>query len=292
MKLEGVIISCQYSDFLSWTLPLNKSIFDKLVVVTCKEDKKSKWLCEYYHVECVQTDRFYENGDKFNKAKGINEGLKRLSKDGWVLHLYSDIVLPPLTKHILNNIPLDKETIYGFDRLMCPNYEEWLKFYENPKKIQEAWVYIHTDAFPMGVRIAEYNNKNQGYTPIGYAQLWNPVGSNIFKYPEEHGKADRTDVLFAKHWKREKRQLLPELLCIHLDSEGLTIKEQGKNWSGRKTKEFTFNTLMQSRGYKPSCYDIIKNYMKRIKVKIGKFISWILKHLDGIGRAWFSSKTF
>jgi hypothetical protein len=90
--------------------------------------------------------------------------------------------------------------------------------------------------FPMGVRIGEY--MSEGYEPIGFFQMWNPNGSGITEYPNQHGAADRTDVLFAKKWKRQNRILIPEIIGIHLDSENSTINEMGKNWNGRKTAYF------------------------------------------------------
>jgi glycosyltransferase involved in cell wall biosynthesis len=275
MFLEGIIICVNYSDFLSHTLPHNKSQFDNLIVVTDKKDEKTKWLCEYYNVRCLQTDIFYENGDKFNKGAAINEGLKHLSRKGWVLHLDSDIYLPPKTRNILNNLELDPYKIYGADRLMCPSYEKWMEFLDNPLKIQEGWVYVHLNAFPIGVRLAEYENKNAGWEPLGYFQLWNPMHSGVHGYPTEHGFADRTDVLHAKKWERKHRELLPEIVVIHLDSEGLTVNQMGKNWYGRKTNLFTYNgevfkdtaKLITRGGYKPTT--IIKHLFNYVLIFLG-----------------------
>jgi glycosyltransferase involved in cell wall biosynthesis len=262
MYLEGVIICCDYSDFLAHTLPYNKNQFNKLIVVTDTKDTATKKLCEYHHVECLQTDVFYENGDTFNKGKAINAGLEKLTLKGWVVQLDADIYLPPLTRGILDRIELDPQTIYGMDRLMCPNYESWIKFIENPEFIQEAYIYIHPNAFPMGVRIAEYMSK--GYEPIGYFQMWNPRASGIFEYPTQHGKADRTDVLHAKQFPRIKRQLLPEVLCIHLDSEGLTVNNMGKNWNGRKTAWFGIESVINNRGYHLSWWEWFYTWVKDI----------------------------
>lgn len=234
MKLEAVLICVNYSDFLAHTLPSTKNQFDRLVVVTDFSDTETKKLCEYYNVECVQTNAFYENGDTFNKGKGINAGLEKLSLDGWVVHLDADIYLPPQTRSILENLPLDEGKIYGADRLMCPNYEEWLKFVDKPSPIQDSWIFIHLTKFPVGVRIAEYKTPIGGYEPIGYFQLWNPGESKVFRYPDKHGFADRTDVLHCKKWPRKKRELLPEIVVIHLESEpGI-----GLNWKGRTTPQF------------------------------------------------------
>ena len=238
MYLEGVIVSVGYDDFLAHTLVSNRSQFDRLIVVTSKSDTATKKLCEHLNVECLQTDIFYEDGAVFNKGKGINAGLDKLSRKGWVIHLDADIYLPPMTRNILERIDLDPEFIYGVDRMMCPTYEAWQNFVSNPRPIHEGWIYVHPTIFPMGVRIAEY--MNTGWEPIGFFQMWNPNGSNVHKYPDEHGEADRTDVQFCKKWPRNRRALIPEIITIHLDSEDLDLKEMGKNWKGRKTKKFTF----------------------------------------------------
>lgn len=232
--MEGVIVCVNYSDFLAHTLPSTRTQFDRLVVVTDTKDLQTKKICDYYNVECVQTDVFYQGKDKFNKGNGINAGLEKLSKKGWVIHLDADMYLPPKTREILSRLPLDKTKIYGADRLMCPNFEEWVDYLCDPGPIQDSWIYIHPRRFPVGVRIGQYWDFNAGYEPIGYFQLWNPKGSGVFEYPNNHGFADRTDVIFCKKWPREKRELLPEVLTIHLESDS----EMGINWQGRKSPHF------------------------------------------------------
>lgn len=239
MYIEAVIVCVDYSDFLAHTLPHNKTYFDKLVVVTSLKDESTKRLCEHLNVECIQTDVFYEGGDKFNKGKGINAGLEVLSKKEWVVHLDADIWLPPLTRSILEKVVLDPFSIYGIDRMMCPTFEAWNNYITNPKPIHEGWIYVHPTAFPMGVRIAEY--KSEGWEPIGYFQMWYPKITLKFTYPEHHGEADRTDVLFCKQWPRVRRILIPEIIAIHLDSEDIAISDMGKNWRGRVSKPFSLN---------------------------------------------------
>ena len=237
MHLEGVIVCVNYSDFLAHTLPHNKHQFDHLVVVTSHMDEDTKLICKYHNVQCIETDKFYDNGDVFNKGAGINEGLKHLSCDGWVLHMDADIYLPPLTRTTLNNLPLDSLKIYGCDRLMCPSYDEWIEFISNPREIHSDWTFVHSTAFPVGSRIVDYNGYHKGWSPIGFWQLWNPKKSKIKKYPETHGYCDRTDVLHSKKFDRAYRELLPEIVVIHLDSEGNNYV-MGVNWSGRKTAYF------------------------------------------------------
>jgi len=248
MKLECVVVCINYSDFLKVTLPANKFYFDQIVVVTDTKDIDTKKVCEFYNVKCIQTDIFYRDGTgKPNKALGINEGLKHLSKKGWVLQMDADIWLPPLTREILQEYPLEEDSIYGIDRMMCNSYEDWIDFiYNTDKPIHEGWIYLHLHHFPIGQRITQYHG--EGYMPIGFFQLWHPQGSNVFTYPEEHAAFDRTDVLHLKQFPRVKRRFIPELVCVHLASEDHAM---GQNWQGRTTSSFLpiaqKKTLIQSK---------------------------------------------
>lgn len=247
MYIEAITVCVNYSDFLAHTLPLNKQHFDHWVVITSKEDRETQRLCRHHNVECLVTDRFTENGDKFNKAKAINEGLLYHSKREWMVHIDADIVLPPMFRQIVERMSLNKNVIYGADRLMCPDFNEWMAYVKKPKPIYDEWIFIHLNVFPIASRVADYNG--DGYAPIGYFQMWHPIGSKQLLYPEEHGAADRTDMAFAKRFSRENRALLAEIVVIHLDSENATVKEMGKNWQGRKTIEFGYAPVKKSRNY-------------------------------------------
>lgn len=238
MYIEAVTVCVNYSDFLAHTLPLNKQHFDHWVIITSREDRATQALCSHHNVECLITDRFTEDGSAFNKAKGINEGLLYHSKRDWMVHIDADIVLPPLFRNMVQKFVSDKKGIYGVDRLMCPDFEEWMKYTQKPKLMYDKWIYIHMDGFPIAARVADYNGN--GYAPIGYFQMWHPQESKQLLYPEEHGAADRTDMMFAKKWDRKNRHLIPEIVVIHLDSENATVKETGKNWQGRKTMTFGY----------------------------------------------------
>lgn len=251
MYLELVSVCVGYSDFLSHSLPNWLRYADKVVIVTDKKDHLTKRLCDFYNsngqVECVQTDVFYENGAVFNKGKGINAGLDKLSKRGWVLHIDSDIWLPPHTRVVLDarHATLDREAIYGIDRLMCHGYDNWVKFLNNPRNINELYYLVQPYAFPMGSRVAHYNQAD-GWFPIGFFQLWHPGASGVSTYPTDSPGADHTDVLFSKQFPIGKRHLIPETFVIHLDSER---REMGANWNGRKTKFFGPEGVGEALGF-------------------------------------------
>jgi hypothetical protein len=66
--------------------------------------------------------------------------------------------------------------------------------------------------------------------------MWHPSTTNTNTYPSDHSAADRTDVLHGKQYKREDRELIPELVAIHLESEDANM---GANWFGRTTVKFS-----------------------------------------------------
>ena len=234
MILECVTVCVNYSDFLCWTLPFNKQHFNKMVVVTTPDDKKTQKLCEYWHVQCVITNACYEGGGSFNKGKMINEGLKHLGQKDWVLHLDADIFLPPQFSNIVRNIKLDVESLYHVDRMMCDDFSEWMKYFYQPKMQQEADIFVHLRPFRMGVRISK--NSYGGWLPIGYFQMWNQ-GYHKYDYPTQHTSAARGDVQFTLKFPRDKRQMLPEIVGIHLETK-IPGDKMGSNWSGRRTPMF------------------------------------------------------
>lgn len=251
-KLEAVVVCINYADFLAVTLPNNKNFFNKLVVVTDMQDTETPRVCEFNNVMCVRTNAMYRevvDGKVTglpNKGIAINEGLKKLDMDGWVVQLDADIWLPTMTRSIIDRFPLRPESVYGIDRLMCNSYDDWIKYYYLGKPIHEGWIYLHLHQFHVGQRIVKYNN--DGFLPIGFFQLWNPKGSGIKDYPTSNEAFDRTDTLFSKRFPRQNREFMPDLACIHLASEEA---HQGQNWYGRKTRKFAPSILTKyTVGYK------------------------------------------
>lgn len=235
-QLEAVIVCDHYADFLQQTLPHNKFLFNKIVVVTSYEDKATRRICEYNHVECIPTDVLEARKGKFCKGSGINVGLEALSMKDWVVHLDADIYLPPQTKLLLELASLDPNNIYGIDRFIVKGFPAWQEFIERPRLLHEDETWVHMNSgFPVGTRVM--HRHQGGWMPIGFFQMWNPIASGIDRYPEGHTDAGREDTLFAGLWPRSKRAFIPEVVGYHLESD-----DAGKasNWSGRTTAPFSF----------------------------------------------------
>jgi hypothetical protein len=233
-KIECVIVCDKYADFLAQTLPHNKFLFDKIVVVTSYEDKDTRKLCEYLHVQCIPTDVLESRRGHFRKGAGINVGLEALKGDSWVVHQDADLYLPPQTRLILENADLDPTMIYGIDRFLVKGYEKWAEFQGKPRLQHECETYIHLESgFPVGTRV-QHQFKG-GYVPIGFWQLFSPTGSGITRYPEGHTDAGREDTLFSSQWPRRRRGFIPEIVGYHLESENAS---NGMNWGGRQSAPF------------------------------------------------------
>jgi len=231
MKIEAVIVCYNYGDFLEATIADNLQHLDRMVVVTHPSDKHTGRLCDRYGVDCIKTEVFHEDGDKFNKGRAINLGLSHLRHDDWVIHMDADILLPHRFRHMLKMAKLNKENIYGCDRLNSLNYENWVK-YKNKTVPQHQWRFMVTpqQEFPVGSRLV---HNEYGWLPIGFLQLFHASKRRI--YPIVCGSSEHSDCLFSIQWPRENRILLPEFFCYHLESE---VAQMGVNWGGRKTKPF------------------------------------------------------
>ena len=114
-KINAVTVSIDYSDYLEKII-LNRQQVDRWVIVTHKSDKKTIRLCESYNVEYILSRDIYSNMSPFAKGKAINEGLKYLESDDWVLQIDSDILLPDNFKASVNALHLDVDTLYGARR--------------------------------------------------------------------------------------------------------------------------------------------------------------------------------
>lgn len=233
IQLEGVIVCKDYSDFLEQTLPENLQYFDRLVVVTHPNDKRTQEVCSKFTVDCVTTECMHEFGDSFNKGRAINLGLGHLRGRGWILQMDADIVLPYRFRDLLWRAQLQPEKLYGADRVNVYGWERWQRLKAHGRLIpHHKHRYFIQPPDCIGDRIVHHHH---GYTPIGYFQLWNAAQHKL--YPVDCGTAEHSDVLFAVQWNRRNRVLLPETVVYHLDSmKGPS--PMGMNWGGRKTPLF------------------------------------------------------
>lgn len=233
MKIQAVTTCVNYSDYLVHTMLANKIHFDDYVVMTTKDDDNTQGLCKHFGVRCIATDF----GEVFNKGIAINAGIKSLNSPDWIVLVDSDIVLPTMTRHILENMHLHEQHIYGIDRMDCVSKAEWETYQKAAHPQHENSVWIHPGPWKTSTRVMSL--KHGGWLPMGFFQMFNAnadvLHNNKF-YPEDCQDAGNSDLRFAARWPRSHRHLLPEIVGIHLMTDDVW---SGVNWKGRKTKDFT-----------------------------------------------------
>lgn len=120
MKIEYVTVCVNYIDFFRITYEIHKKngVFDNYIVVTDNKDDATYQFCLDNGIDCVRTDKFYENGAVFNKGLAINEGFKRLKYKDWVCFMDADTFCHDTFRQDIENYPLNKEFFYGTERVM------------------------------------------------------------------------------------------------------------------------------------------------------------------------------
>jgi hypothetical protein len=249
VRVEAVIICVGYDDFLAETLRENLPHLDRVVVVTSPDDKATQKVCRHHSIDYVMSDDHKRHGTPntevlggrmFNKGRLIRRGFDQISGKDWVLHLDADIVLPKQFRRLLDVAHLDPECIYGADRQDVESYDQW----DRIKQSANGWDnHAHENGhwFHPGLKTASrWVSSIHGYVPIGFFQLFHGTaiidgGYHIRNYPIHHGNAARSDVQFALQWDRRQRLVVPELVCLHLNSEKPVM---GANWTGRMTAPF------------------------------------------------------
>jgi hypothetical protein len=113
LPIRALTVCVGYDDLLRVTLPTVLPHVQELLVITSPADTRTTALTvSHGRVRVHQTDAFYRGGAKFNKGLAIEEGFDALGRDGWILVLDADIVLPPDTSERLGECGLTPGRLY------------------------------------------------------------------------------------------------------------------------------------------------------------------------------------
>jgi hypothetical protein len=238
LKIEAITICVGYGDFLKETARLNHPLVDELLVVTSPDDHATRGVCKELSIRHVVSEDYRRDGP-FNKARLIQRAIDQIGAHDWILHLDADVVLPRGFRQYVEWAHLDERTIYGADRCNVIGWEAWRTIRDDGGWDNHRYGCVQR--FLTGSAVGgRHVPSSHGYVPIGFFQLWHGSamidrGFHLRRYPLHHGDAARTDVQFALQWDRRHRQLLPEVIVLHLESEPAA---QGANWKGRTTRPF------------------------------------------------------
>jgi hypothetical protein len=263
IKIDAVIVSVDYNDFLSITLEKITSMMN-VTVVTSSNDIICQSICEKYGANCIVTDRMYENGNVFNKGKAINEGLKSIKNPDWILILDADIYLKDDMLSVIKKSNADINSLLICKRLIIKNEEDFIKWKngEDLGRIERA----------------------KGF---GYFQLFNARSNSNrkFFYSEKFEDASFSDIEFRDRFK-VKEEL--NTYVVHLG-------ETNQNWSGRITEKFVEEDLFDINKYFDKIYcinlDKEENKWNRIS-KIFKDNSIIVERFSAVDGGLINDEEF
>jgi hypothetical protein len=216
--IEAVVTCVNYADYLRETLPLLRSRVDRVLVVTTPTDEQTIDVCEQCDVQYLPTFAFHRDGAKFAKGLAINEGLRKLQRTGWLLHVDADTAI--LDSFNVDN--LAPQCLWTAPRRRVVGKRQWREVLKTPSV--------------RGSLKEMRNIRRHGHlVPSGYFQLWHFPTRGRF-YAEDSSTAARSDMTFSKLWSGANRRLIPGLHVYHLETAD---NHNRANWQGRTTAEFS-----------------------------------------------------
>lgn len=196
--MNAIIVSADFSDYLSQTLRHNRPHFDHVVVVTNCHDEKTEEIARANDCDLFNTDAFTESGAYFNKGLGLERALDCYGRHGWMASMDADIILPQ------SGIPeLTSGYLYGPRRRIWRS-DNW----------NGTWDWSHLPLFP--------DNEWAGYCQIFDGD--DPVLTTLpwFETDWCNGCCDSG---FQARWP-EDRKKRPDFEVLH-------IGRPGRFWFGR-----------------------------------------------------------
>lgn len=208
--MDAITVCVDYADILAITLPRNRGLFGRYVIVTSESDIETMTLAQLWDCELVTTDVFYDRGASFNKGAGMEQGLRLMANSAWTCILDADIVLPKRMDYVYES----ESCIYGPYRYGCP-LEDGLKWASKPS---DAWT-----------KLSLMDDREiAGYCQIFEMQyaldLMRERGRDSL-YGVDWSHAGGCDSEFLLMWDRDRWRRVPWRV--------LHIGEDAKNWCGR-----------------------------------------------------------
>lgn len=204
-KIDVVIVSVNYNDYLSVTLEHNSKIFDNITVVTSNEDGICKKICDKYGAKCLQTDEMYSNENKFNKGKAINFGIKSIENPEFILLLDADIIV----KEKIKTSELETGILYTSGRIIIESYNRYLDW----------------------IKDENIKTRTESDRGLGFFHLFDIKSKQInieSVYKEDFPNADGSDLYFRSLFSRR----------VTINNKIVHLGAAYKNWKGRKSEDF------------------------------------------------------
>lgn len=220
MHITGLTVCVGYAELLAKSLQMWRDGFDRLVVVTSREDKETITLCDLMQVSHYSTEVFFDNGAKFNKGAAIAEAYAWLQfgflPREWMLFFDADIEPPSRWRELIYsgvaNGEIQSGNLYG------------------AKRVEESGKPINDPDLAGYFHLAHVQDANMQVEPI------------VDKHWYHAGNYDST---FQNRWQKTQRQWIRGLTVIHRG-------EPGANWCGvgKRDEVVKLHEERRKRGWK------------------------------------------
>lgn len=213
--MRAILVSVDYTDLLSLTLPYNRHHFEEVLVVTSIMDRRNvRPVADQNKADIYVTDSFYHDGARFNKWKALEEGLDYFGRQGLLCIMDADVLWP-------KTIPVDdsyflKGKLYSPLRRMAPMPSASVPESTPFPPESDWWIY------PIHRNTSEW----AGYSQIFHAD--DPVLGKTPWHEINWTHAGGADSFFQQKWKLINR-IRPPFEILHLG-------DAGANWFGRATR--------------------------------------------------------
>lgn len=208
-KLDVIIGSVNYNDYLILTLERNTKIFENITVFTTPDDTTCHQICEKFDVKYVKTNVMFESGAKFNKGRLMEFAINMLDNPEFILLLDADMII----NEKIDTQYLEKNVLYTTDRYIIPDFSLWQNYLSHPEEVISQ---IPTNVNERG---------------IGFFQLFHIDSDCLNKnaiYPTDSIDASWTDLKFRDKFSKK----------LNLDLQAIHLGPPYLNWSGRNSKKF------------------------------------------------------
>lgn len=200
--MRAILVSVDYGDLLSVTLPYNRSHFTDVMVVTHPSDAHTISVAQENDCSIYTTTLFYDNGADFNKWAALEAALDVYGRYGWLCIMDADIMWP-------RNIP-SFSPIIGNLYVPC---RHWCK---------EPHLGIPLEPWS-NLTLSSIREEFAGYSQIFHCS--DPVLPTPPWHRTDWRHAGGADSYFHMRWPRSNK-IRPPFNVLHLGP-------RGTNWCGR-----------------------------------------------------------
>jgi hypothetical protein len=222
-KIDCVTVSIGFDDYLSLTLPRMVETFDRVAVVTEAADLATQRVAEGLGAQVVCSTRKQHAGEVFNLPALINDGVRALAPEAWIVKMDPDIFLLRGARAALDGSLHDPELVWGSRRYFCETLADFRRFEQSEDLSRLEPPYEDHDPDVLGFfQLAHAGSRHLDLSGRG----------TFYEEGRYEGPSRTNDRLLSGRYPPAQRRRTP-FDVVHLGLDAI-----GTNWKGRKAPRF------------------------------------------------------